>query len=125
MAEAFARKYGSDAIVASSAGLAPGSDPSEEIRGVLLEKNVDMGDHLPRRFRDIDLRKLDLVVNLSGKPLKDDLGVAVENWNVKDPYGGTMEEYRRARDEIEMAVMRLILRIRTGKFDSERATQPK
>ncbi len=119
MAEAFARTYGSDVIVPSSAGIAPGSVASNEIRSVLSEKNVDVGDHIPRHFRNLNPKRYDLIINISGTPLPDDLGIPVENWKVKDPYGGTMEEYRRARDEIEMAVMRLILRIRTGKFDSE------
>jgi hypothetical protein len=35
---------------------------------------------------------------------------------VKDPYGGDQEEYRRARADIEMKVMHLILRVRTGKL---------
>ena len=125
MAEAFARKYGSDAIVPASAGLAPGAKASEEIRSVLLEKNVELENHAPRRFRELDLRKFDLIVNMSGQPLNDELGIPVENWTVRDPYGGALEDYRRARDEIESAVMRLILRIRTGKFDSDPATQRK
>ena len=119
MAEAFARKYGSDVIVPSSAGLSPGSSNSPEIRSVLMERNVDLGDHVPRRFRDVNLGDYDLIVNISGAWISEDLGVPVENWMIRDPYGGTEEDYRRARDEIEMAVMQLILRIRSGKFDSK------
>jgi protein-tyrosine-phosphatase len=112
MAEAFARKYGSDVIIASSAGLTPAANTVPFTRQVLAEKNVDLGDHLPRRFRDLDLGDYDLIVNMSGAKISEDIGVPVENWNVKDPFGGSDLEYRRARDEIEMAVMRLVLRIR-------------
>lgn len=119
MAEALARKYGSDVIVPSSAGLTPALNNCPETRSVLSEINVDLGDHTPRRFRDIDLGGYDLIVNMSGARISEDLGVPVENWNIQDPYGGTEDDYRRARNEIEMAVMRLILRIRTGKFDSQ------
>ena len=116
MAEALTRKYGSDVIEAASAGLSPALNTASLTRAVLLEKNVDLGDHLPRRLRDVDLSKYDLLVNLSGEKLPAKMGVAVEDWPVKDPFGGTDEEYRRARDEIEMLVMRLILRARAGKI---------
>jgi arsenate reductase len=118
MAEAFARAYGSDVIVPSSAGISPGSTPSKDVCDVLQEKNISAGDHAPRSFYDLNPRRYDLIVNLSGTSLPRDLGTPVETWTVRDPYGGTQQEYRRARDEIEMAVMRLILRIRAGKFDS-------
>jgi protein-tyrosine-phosphatase len=116
MAEALTRKYGSDVIDPSSAGLAPALNTASLTRAVLLEKNVDLGDHLPRRFRELDLSEYDLVVNMSGQTLPSNLGIPVENWPIKDPFGGTDEEYRRARDEIEMLVMRLILRARAGKI---------
>src|SRR5687767_1567849 len=117
MAEAFARTYGSDVIEPSSAGLAPALNTSSLTRTILMEKNVDLGDHLPRRFRDLDLDEYDLVVNISGQKLPSNLGVSVENWDVKDPFGGGPEDFRRAMEQLEMLVMRLILRIRTGKFD--------
>ena len=117
MAEAFARTYGSDVIEPSSAGLSPALNTSSLTRTILMEKNIDLGDHLPRRLWDIDLSAYDLVVNISGQKLPSNLGVAVENWDVKDPFGGEPEEYRRAMEQLEMLVMRLILRIRTGKFD--------
>ena len=116
MAEAMARKYGADVIEPSSAGLSPQMNNHAFTRSVLKEKNVELGDHLPRRFRDLDLREYDLVVNMSGSMLPANLGVPVENWNVDDPYGGTEDDFRQAREVIEMAVMRLVLRARLGKL---------
>ena len=54
MAEAMARKYGSDVLEVRSAGLTPAMNTTPFTRSVLQEKNVDLGDHLPRRFRDLD-----------------------------------------------------------------------
>jgi arsenate reductase (thioredoxin) len=125
MAEAFARAYGSDVMVPSSAGVSPGANPSKDVCAVLEEKNIQAGDHAPRNFHDLNPQRYDLIVNLSGTSLPLYVGTPVETWTVKDPYGGTLEEYRRARDEIEMAVMRLILRIRMGKFDSGEAVSSK
>jgi arsenate reductase (thioredoxin) len=116
MAEAMARKYGSDVLEVRSAGLTPALSNTPFTRAVLQEKNVDMGDHVPRRFRDIDPEDYDLIVNMSGSPLPQNLGVPVEEWYVKDPYGGPEEEYRQAREAIEMLVMRLVLRARAGKL---------
>jgi arsenate reductase len=116
MAEAFAKKYGSDVIEASSAGLAPALNTYSLTRSVLMEKNVDLGDHIPRKFREVDLTKYDLIVNISGQRLASNLGVPVENWDVKDPFGGAADDFRRAMEELEMLVMRLILRIRMGKI---------
>jgi arsenate reductase (thioredoxin) len=116
IAEALARKYGSDVLEVSSAGLSPQLSNHAFTRSVLKEKNVELGEHLPRRFRELNLREFDLIVNMSGSTLPVNVGVPVENWNVDDPYGGTEDDFRRAREVIEMAVMRLILNVRLGKL---------
>jgi arsenate reductase (thioredoxin) len=116
MAEAMARKYGSDVLEVASAGLSPAMNTTPYTRSVLAEKNVDLGDHLPRRFRDANLKSFDLIVNLSGSPMPRSLGVPVEDWNVEDPMGKSEEDFRQTREIIEMLVMRLILRARLGKL---------
>jgi len=116
MAEALARKYGSDVLEVSSAGLWPATNTTPYTRSVLAEKNVELGNHLPRRFRDLDLQQYDLVVNMSGSELPKNLGVAVENWDVEDPMGRSEDDFRETREKIEMLVMRLILRARRGRL---------
>jgi protein-tyrosine-phosphatase len=115
MAEALARKYGSDVIDVSSAGIFPAAAAHRLTRAVLTEKNVELGEHVPRNLRDIKVADYDLIVNMSGA----DLGFAdvpVLNWDVDDPVNGAEPEFRRAREEIEMRVMQLILRVRAGKI---------
>ena len=116
MAEAMARKYGSDVLEVGSAGLTPALNTTPFTRSVLQEKNVDLGDHYPRHFRDLDLKKYDLIVNMSGAGLPKTLGVPVEEWKVDDPMGGSEDDFRAAREAIEMLVMGLILRVRSGKL---------
>jgi arsenate reductase (thioredoxin) len=116
MAEALARKYGSDVLTVSSAGLTPAVNTHILTRSVLKEINVDLGEHRPRHFDEVDLRRFDLIVNMSGEALPERDGVPVETWEVKDPYGRDEEEFRRARGDIEMKVMHLILRARKGKL---------
>jgi protein-tyrosine-phosphatase len=31
-----------------------------------------------------------------------------EDWHIEDPYGGTVEDYRRARDEIDERIRKLL-----------------
>ena len=119
MAEALARKYGSDVLIASSAGLSPAMMTIDLTRRALEEKNCDLGDHLPRKLSDVKLSEIDLIINMSGYqlPVKSAPGgPRVENWNVADPYGSAYGEYQKACNDIEMRVMQLILRMRTGKL---------
>lgn len=116
MAQAMALKYGAEELEASSAGFHPQTSNHPFTRSVLAEKNIDLGDHLPRQFRDLDLTRFDLIVNISGTPLAADIGVPVEDWDVEDPYGGSEDDFRAARETLEMLVMRLILRVRLGKL---------
>ena len=39
----------------------------------------------------------------------------VTEWKVRDPIGGTADEYRAVRDQIENLVMKLILELRRAK----------
>jgi arsenate reductase (thioredoxin) len=116
MAEALARKYGSDVLIAQSAGLSPASVSAPITRMVLLERNVDLGDHMPKRLDEVDFKQCDLIVNMSGTKLPAYVSVPIEDWPVPDPFGGPESVYRQACDEIESRVMRLILRIRNGKI---------
>ena len=116
MGEALARKYGSDVIVADSAGLSPALVTTPFTRLVLRERNVDLGDHLPKALDEVDLTRCDLIVNMSGVKLPSTVRIPIEDWPVKDPYGALEAAYRVACDDIESRVMRLILRLRTGKL---------
>jgi len=116
MAEAFARKYGSDVLIAESAGLAPSLSNVPQTRKALAEKNVDLGNHLPRALDRIELAKIDLIVNMSGQKLPSPAGPKIEDWYVKDPIGASDTVYGEVRDQIEMKVMNLVLRIRNGKI---------
>lgn len=116
MAEAFARKYGADVLVADSAGLAPAFNTVPQTRKVLMEKNVDLGNHLPKGLDKIDAAKVDLIVDMSGQKFPLPPGPKLEQWVVKDPIGAPDMVYREVRDQIEMKVMNLVLRIRNGKI---------
>src|SRR5579862_4583561 len=71
MAEAFARAYGSDILIARSAGLAPATIIQPLTKQVLLERNIAADDLFPKSVQDLRGESFDLVVNLSGMPIPD------------------------------------------------------
>jgi arsenate reductase len=116
MAMALANKYGSDVLVATSAGVTPALNTSPLTRTTLEDRNIDLGEHLPRGLKEVELTNVDLIVNMSGRSLPTNGRPPVENWEVPDPIGGDAAKYRASCDLIEMQVMRLIVRIRAGKI---------
>jgi len=112
MAEAFARKYGSDVLEASSAGLSPGIDIPPETHDVMLEKGISLRGQFSKPVLSLDENRFDLVVNMSGYPLSGVSPPRLREWAVRDPYGGKDAVHREVRDEIERLVMGLILELR-------------
>ena len=113
MAEGFARAYGSDVMVARSAGLSPATVIAPLTRQVLAERNIRIDDHFPKGLDVVSRQKFDMVVNLSGMPLRVTAPRVVE-WAVKDPIGQTESLYRTVAAQIEGLVMRLILELRAA-----------
>jgi arsenate reductase (thioredoxin) len=114
MAEGFARAYGADVLIPSSAGLAPAISVAALTHKVMLEKNIDLGHAYPKSMEMVK-GSFDLIINMSGQPLPDDVGAPVEEWTVQDPIGRSEEVYREVRDQIEQRVMRLVLAMRARK----------
>ena len=110
MAEGFARTYGKDVMAPESAGLAPAMAVPLETQATMAEKNIDISTHCPKPVSLFPPGHFDLVVNMSGYPIAG-LPAAME-WKVRDPIGGTAEQYRATRDHIEQLVMKLILDLR-------------
>jgi protein-tyrosine-phosphatase len=112
MAAGFANHYGDDVLFASSAGLAPIPQIPPETVHSMAELNVDVSDHVTRRYDPLEAAEYDIVINMSGYKLPGPPPKAVFDWNVKDPYRSTNDVYRSTRDDLEQRVMRLILDLR-------------
>ena len=110
MAEGFARTYGKDVMIAESAGLAPALAVPAETQQTMAEKNIDISSHVPKPVSQFSHNHFGLVVNMSGYPVSG--FPAVVEWKVRDPIGGSAEQYRATRDHIEHLVMKLILDLR-------------
>ena len=86
MAEGFARVYGSDVMVAASAGVSPATMIAPLTRQVLSERNIRIDDHFPKGLGDVSREAFDIVVNMSGMKLGLPAAHTVE-WQVPDPIG--------------------------------------
>ena len=114
MAEAFARSYGHDVIIPASAGLAPAMRLAPDTIRAMAEKNIDLRDQFPKSLRHLGRSEFDLVVNLSGSAVPEDLAAKTKvlEWEVEDPVYMEYEEHCEIRDLIEKKVMALIIEMR-------------
>ena len=116
MAEGFARTYGADVIIAASAGLAPAYIVAPDTVRAMDEKNIDLRDQFPKGLTQLGPgvpgAQFDLIVNMSGCELPDEVATPVRRWDIADPIGENYETHCRIRDQIETRVMELILELR-------------
>jgi arsenate reductase len=113
MAEAFARAYGSDILIAKSAGLAPAGALPPLTRQTLSEKQISTDGQFPKNLESFVGQPFDVVVNLSGESLPAAFGAArLIEWTVRDPIGENQSVYRAVAEQIESLVMRLIIELR-------------
>jgi arsenate reductase len=112
MAEGFARAYGSDVVIAASAGVAPALMVAADTRRAMKEKNISLDDHFPKALQQLSNVRFDLILNMSGVELPEDIGAPVRTWKVRDPIGTKYDVHCGVRDEIEKLVMELILELR-------------
>jgi protein-tyrosine-phosphatase len=111
MAEGFARTYGSDVMLAASAGIAPALMVAADTHRAMKEKNISLDDHFPKSVEQLSKARFDLIVNMSGVDLPESLGT-IRTWKVRDPIGTKYDVHCAVRDEIEKLVMDLILEMR-------------
>ena len=111
MAEAFAKKYGSDNVMASSAGNKPAEKINAAVVEVMREKGIDLSMNKPKLITAKMAQEVDLVVTMGC----NDQGVCpgpffkpTIEWHLEDPKGKQIEKVREIRDQIERQVQDLI-----------------
>jgi len=114
MAEAFARTYGTDAIIPASVGLRPAAKIASDTLRAMDDKNIDLRDQFPKSLRDLGRPDFDLVINMSGFFLPPEFKWKVVDWEVPDPVTMDFEQHCEVRDAIERRVMNLILELRVA-----------
>ena len=114
MAEAIFRektKDFSENITVSSCGLGalPGDAASENSVTVMAETGIDISSHRARQINEYIIDESDFIICLSDShynyltPFCKEKLVLLGD-GIPDPYGGSVDEYRYCRDEIESAI---------------------
>jgi protein-tyrosine-phosphatase len=114
MAEALTRHRCGDRWEAASAGLNPLGSVAPETLAVLAEMGVDLAGLRSKGLEEFDLTEYRLLINLSEYSLKGRIPPAytdrVLHRPVLDPYGDSLEVYRRSRDAISRVIIRELCR---------------
>jgi arsenate reductase len=112
MAEGFAVQYGSDVLVAESAGLVPAGVVVDETIRTMAERNVDISGQYSKPLRVEQADEYDLIVNMSGFSLPEGVRAPTVAWAVPDPIGQSHQIYAQVCDQIEALVLQLITEAR-------------
>ena len=114
MAEALARHRCGDQWEAASAGLAPLGFVAPGTLQVLAEMGVSTVGLHSKGLEEFDLTEYRLLVNLTDHSLKGrispDFFSRVLPRSAPDPYGGSLDSYRRSRDAIDRVIMEELCR---------------
>jgi arsenate reductase (thioredoxin) len=111
MAEAFAKKYGSDTFSAGSAGNKPADKVNSAVAEAMKERGIDISQNKPKLLTFQMAQESDLIVTMGC----NDQGICpgpffkpTIEWKLEDPKDKPMEKVREIRDEIESKVQKLI-----------------
>jgi len=116
MAEALARKLGKGKVHAWSAGLCPLGWIASGTHIVMEENAFFLDGQSSKGLKDVEIDDMDIVVEMGRDvtcPLPDGFKGRLVEWEIPDPYGAALEEYRSVRDMIEEHVTRLLAGIET------------
>ncbi|MCL6466494.1 MAG: arsenate reductase ArsC [candidate division WOR-3 bacterium] len=112
MAEGFCRVLSRD-VECVSAGTQPEEAVSPEAIGVMQEAGVDISKAKPKSFSDLPDLKFDYLVTMGCEVECPFIpGVRRIEWNIPDPKGKSLDEFRRVRDIIREKVRELLAQIR-------------
>ena len=111
MAEGFARTLGEGKIAVSSSGLeASQVDPTTV--AVMSEIGIDISNQTSKPLSDFNPEEYDAVISLCGcgvnLPESWVLREGLEDWQLDDPEGESIETFQRVRDEVKERVAKLV-----------------
>lgn len=114
MAEAFIKHYGEGKVEALSAGTMPSSEVNLVVVEAMKKKGFDLSKNRPKPVDTQMVREADVVIVMGcgtqgfcpALMLKK-----VEDWEIENPKGKSIESVREIRDEIERKVKKLIAKM--------------
>ena len=111
MAEAFFKKYAKNQFNVVSAGTSPSSNLNPIVVSVMAEIGIDLKNQQPQLLLDSMVENSHKTVNMGCMDeescpslfVKD-----VDDWNVDDPKGKSIDDVRKIRDQIKHGVLNLL-----------------
>jgi len=111
MAEAFFKKFAKNKFNVLSAGTSPSSNLNPIVVSVMEEIGIDLKHQHPQLLSSSMIENSNKTVNMGcmDKESCPSLFVKdVDDWNVDDPKGKSIEDVRKIRDQIKNDVLNLI-----------------
>ena len=111
MAEAFFKKFAKNRFNVISAGTSPSSNLNPIVVSVMEEIGIDLKNQNPQLLSSSMIENSNKTGNMGcmDKESCPSLFVKdVENWNIDDPKGKSIEDVRKIRDQIEKDVLNLL-----------------
>jgi len=111
MAEAFFKKYAKNQFNVISAGTSPSSHLNPVVVSVMNELGIDLENQKPQLISSSMIENSNKTVNMGcmDKESCPSLFVKdVDDWNIKDPKGKSIEDVRKIRDQIKNDVLNLL-----------------
>jgi len=108
IAQAFFERYAPEDLRAESAGQAPAEAIWPNVIEAMREVGIDLSERRPKKI-DVEMQlHADWAVTLNCSDTCPYVPGVVEEWEVEDPAGKTIDEVRLIRDDIEKRVRKLI-----------------
>jgi protein-tyrosine-phosphatase len=111
MAEAFFKKYAKNQFNVISAGISPSSHLNPVVVSVMNELGIDLKNQKPQLLSSSMIEYSNKTVNMGcmDKESCPSLFVKdVDDWNIEDPKGKSIEYVRKIRDQIKNDVLNLL-----------------
>lgn len=108
MAQAFFERHGPPDVRAESAGQQPADAVWPEVVEAMAEVGIDLSAHRPRKLTVEMQLHADWAITLACGAQCPFVPTTVEDWDVPDPAGRSLEEVRAIRDGVESRVKELV-----------------
>ena len=111
MAEGFFRKLGPSNFEVMSAGTKPASEINPTAVQVMKEVDIDISQNRSKTVTSEMISESDTVINMGCMDKESCPALFVEDiddWNIEDPKGKSIEHVRKIRDGIEARVLELV-----------------
>ena len=111
MAEGFFNQMARGRAKAISAGSKPDDKVNPTVVEVMREESIDISRNKPKKLTMEMMKGIDRAFTMGCEDACPFTTVPVEDWELEDPKGKSLEQVRKIRDEIKGRVIKLIKEI--------------